>query len=225
MRFKNLRKFFRKRYRDIFGTSITGTTAAQIRAMREKKGWSQQDLAKEAEMGQARISLLENPNYQTLSLNTLKRIANVFDVALVVRFVPFSKLFAMLDNETEETLAVPSFEEEFGTEANPIVTPCAKVSGLRLRAFYRDGAPEGSTQLKPDILYDVRRHSGVDMGMIPPDMLCDVRRHSGVDIGMISESIPPVGILRDPIDKYKPKALGETRYGEILGAYPETRVA
>jgi len=207
MHFKNLRKFFRKRYRDIFGTSITGTTAAQIRAMREKKGWSQQELAIEAEMGQARISLLENPNYQTLSLNTLKRMANVFDVALVVRFVPFSKLFAILDNETDEKLAVPSFEEEFGTEANPIITPGVKVSELRLREFYRDGPPEGSAQLKPDMLYDVRCRSGVDMGMMPV-------------------SIPSVGILQDPIDRYKPKALGEARHSEILGAtYPEMIVA
>jgi transcriptional regulator with XRE-family HTH domain len=126
MRFRNLRKFFRKRYRDIFGTSITGTTAAQIRAMREKRGWSQQELANKVGMGQARISLLENPNYQNLSLVTLKRIANVFDVALLVRFVPFSKLFEMLDSETEDTLSVPSFEDEFGTEENPIVTSIDK---------------------------------------------------------------------------------------------------
>jgi transcriptional regulator with XRE-family HTH domain len=205
MHFKNLRKFFRKRYRDIFGTSITGTTAAQIRAMREKKGWSQQKLAKEVEMGQARISLLENPNYQTLSLNTLKRIANVFDVALVVRFVPFSKLFAMLDNETEETLAILGFEEEFGTEANPIVTPSAKVIELRLREFYPDSPPEGPAQLKPDLLYDVRR--------------C-----FGIDTYMILESNSPVGILPDPIDKYKQKAFGEARHSEILGVtYPEVR--
>ena len=126
MSFKNLRKFFRKRYRDVFGTSITGTTAAQIRAMREKKGWSQEELAKKLGMGQARISLLENPNYENLSLNTLKRVANAFDVGLVVRFVPFSKLIEMVDNETSDTLAVPSFENECGTEANPVTTPSEK---------------------------------------------------------------------------------------------------
>jgi transcriptional regulator with XRE-family HTH domain len=128
MTFKRLRKFFRKRYRDIFATSITGTTAAQIRAMREKEGWSQEDLAQKVGMGQARISLLENPNYQNLSLQTLKRIANVFDVALVVRFEPFSRLFTILDNETSTTLAVRSFTEEFGTETNPITTPAEKIT-------------------------------------------------------------------------------------------------
>ncbi len=130
MNFRNPRKFFRKQYRDVFGTSITGTTAAQIRAMREKREWNQHMLAEKAGMGQARISLLENPNYQNLSLNTLKRIANVFDVALLVRFVPFSKLFAMIEEETAETLAPRSFAEEFGREMEPASGSGAKVIDL-----------------------------------------------------------------------------------------------
>lgn len=113
------RKFFRKQYREVFGTSITGTTSAQIRAMRERLRMSQQELAEEVGMGQARISLLENPNYQGLSLATLKRIANAFDVALVVRFEPFSKLFKIIDSETEASLAPRGFSEEFGSEAEP----------------------------------------------------------------------------------------------------------
>ena len=117
MSFRKLGKFLHKRYRDVFGTAITGTTAAQIRAMRERLDMSQKELADKVGMGQARISLLENPNYQGLSLNTLKRIANAFDVALVVRFEPFSELFKIMDSETEETLAPQGFEEEFGAEA------------------------------------------------------------------------------------------------------------
>lgn len=116
MNSRTMRKCFRKAYRNIFGTSITGATASQILAMREKKGWTQQRLAREARMAQARISLLENPNYQNLSLKTLQRIANVFDVALIVRFVPFSQLFSILDRETSETLAPSSFIDEFGAQ-------------------------------------------------------------------------------------------------------------
>ena len=119
MRFRNVRKFLRKKYRDVFGTTISGTTAAQIRATRERRGWSQHDLAKAAGMAQARISLLENPNYENLSINTLKRVANALDVALVVRFVPYSKLFAMIESESESSLAVASFSDEFGTATNP----------------------------------------------------------------------------------------------------------
>ena len=129
MSFKHLRKFFRKRYRDVFGVSITGTTAAQIRAMREARHWSQEELAEKVGMGQARISLLENPNYENLSLNTLKRVANAFDVALVVRFAPFSKLLETLDSETSDTLAVPSFVEEFGTEDDRMAGASGKLAG------------------------------------------------------------------------------------------------
>ena len=128
MSFRNLRKFFRKRYRDIFGTSITGTTAAQIRAMREKKNWRQEELARKLGMGQARISLLENPNYENMSLKTLKRVANAFDVALMVRFVPFSELFETIDSESPETLAVADFTEEFGTGGQAVVAPHDKLS-------------------------------------------------------------------------------------------------
>ncbi|MGB9381984.1 helix-turn-helix domain-containing protein [Candidatus Binatus sp.] len=189
MSFKNLRKFFRKRYRDVFGTSTTGTTAAQIQAMREKREWSQQMLAEKVGMGQARISLLENPNYEGLSLNTLKRIANVFDVALVVRFVPFSKLFVMLGNETQETLAVPSFEDEFGTEANPTTTPSAKIIDLteRLSALHIDG--QHRIGLNADT-YEVRQGSGV-----------------GSEVTKLNA--PNVGTLPDPMGNYKPKLLGE----------------
>jgi transcriptional regulator with XRE-family HTH domain len=166
--------------------------------MREKKGWSQQELAKEVGMGQARISLLENPNYQTLSLSTLKRVANVFDVALVVRFIPFSKLFEMLDSETESTLAVLSFEDEFGTEANPITTPGSKVIDLahQLKELHLDGPPEGSAQLKPDLLYDVRRISGATSDITTPTTV--------------------TGTLRNPTDAYGQPAFGEAQNSDIL---------
>lgn len=153
MSFSNLRKFFRRQYRDVFGTSITGTTAAQIRAMRESRGWNQQELADKAGMGQARISLLENPNYDKLSLKTLKRIANAFDVALIVRFAPFSKLLEILRSETAESLDVPGFEDEFGTEANPIITPRHKVIDLteRLKAMLPPEG-QGKTDGVPQVL-------------------------------------------------------------------------
>jgi transcriptional regulator with XRE-family HTH domain len=198
MHFRNLRKFFRKRYRDVFGTSITGTTAAQIQAMREKRGWSQQELANNVGMGQARISLLENPNYQNLSLTTLKRIANVFDVALLVRFVPFSKLFEMLDSETEHTLSVPSFEDEFGTERIPIVTPIEKIIDIRerLKELRLDGPSEGIARLTPDLLYDPRRLSGATAIM----------------------TTPPAGTLCSLTNTYGPSTLGADQYGNILYA-------
>jgi transcriptional regulator with XRE-family HTH domain len=191
MNFRRLRKFARKRYRDIFATSITGTTAAQIRAMREKEGWSQEELAQKAEMGQARISLLENPNYQNLSLNTLKRIANVFDVALIVRFEPFSKLFSIIDNENPQTLAVPSFVEEFGTEESPISARAEKIIDFTRNEILR--TLQGTLNLG---LYKTQQQG------------------SGATVLKIASPPAPAGAIDDLIDNCSP-AMGEQEL-EIL---------
>ncbi len=70
-------------------------------------------------MNQNAISRLESPNRGRPTITTLKRLAETMDVALVVRFVPFSKLTKWLSGTPyieeglcTETLAVPKFEDE-----------------------------------------------------------------------------------------------------------------
>ena len=65
--------------------------AMQIRLTREEKDWAQEKLADEAETTQTQISRLENPAYAGMSVNTLKKLAKAFDVALSIRFIPFSE--------------------------------------------------------------------------------------------------------------------------------------
>lgn len=67
--------------------------AAQIRALREGRSWTQAKLATEADMTQPRISALEAFDYSAWSVRTLVRLAKAFDVRLVVEFRSFSKLF------------------------------------------------------------------------------------------------------------------------------------
>ena len=102
-----------KEYRDIFVSEQINTGLAfQIHAMREQRGWSQSQLGEKAGMAQSRISIMEDANYSRFSLNTLKRLASAFDVALVVRFEPYSKLvdhFVYLDSSS---LNVPNFEND-----------------------------------------------------------------------------------------------------------------
>jgi transcriptional regulator with XRE-family HTH domain len=93
--------------------------AYQIRALRDRQGLSQQELAKLTGMNQNAISRLESPNRGRPTISTLKRLAEALDVALVVRFAPFSN-FAKWYSGTPyvehgistEGLAVPSFTEE-----------------------------------------------------------------------------------------------------------------
>jgi transcriptional regulator with XRE-family HTH domain len=106
-----------KEYRDIFvEEEISTGLAFQIRRMREARGWSQGTLAERIETTQAGISRLENPNYGRFSLSTLKRLASAFDVALIVRFAPFSALADWVASLSAEDMEVPDFEHDPGLE-------------------------------------------------------------------------------------------------------------
>jgi len=70
-------------------------------------------------MNQNAISRLESPWYGKATIRTLKRLAAAFDVGLVIRFVPFSKLVNWVSGTpyweegiSPESLAVSSFTEE-----------------------------------------------------------------------------------------------------------------
>ncbi len=104
-----------KAYRDaLVAEGIDEHIPSQIRAMRQARGWSQKELAKRLDMTQHGVSRLENPNYGRFTLATLKRLAPVFDVALVVRYVPFSEYATWMAALSPEDLAVPDYEHEPG---------------------------------------------------------------------------------------------------------------
>lgn len=102
-----------KEYRDAFVASqIRLGLPMQCRALRESRDWTQPKLAQVASMSQPRISEIERPGERNLNLETLLRLASAFDVALQVRFVPFSQF---IDNDDELDLAnfyVSPFEED-----------------------------------------------------------------------------------------------------------------
>lgn len=100
-----------KEYRDaVVEEYITEGLAAQIHETREARGWTQAELAERTQMAQESISRLENPNYGSYSLKTLKRLASALDVALVVRFVPFSELVDWVADLSTNDLAVAGFD-------------------------------------------------------------------------------------------------------------------
>jgi transcriptional regulator with XRE-family HTH domain len=93
--------------------------AYQLRATRDKLGWSQEELAKKAHMNQNAISRLESHDYGKPTITTLKRLAAAMDVGLVVRLVPFSEMANWVSGTpyvcnglTNDALAVPSFDDE-----------------------------------------------------------------------------------------------------------------
>ncbi|MBZ5626343.1 MAG: helix-turn-helix domain-containing protein [Acidobacteriia bacterium] len=86
----------------------------QIRALVRERNWTQGQLAEKADMLQPRISGLMTPGKTRPNIDTLRRLAEAFDCALMVRFVPFSELARWSEGFDPESFSVASFENDFG---------------------------------------------------------------------------------------------------------------
>ena len=86
--------------------------AMQIKVLREQQDLTQKELADLAGMKQARISVLENVNYDMWSISTLKKLAEAFDVTLCVSFESFTKRIDDIVNLSRESLQRVKREED-----------------------------------------------------------------------------------------------------------------
>jgi len=102
-------KEYRHGYAD---ENLNATIATQIKVLREQREWKQEDLANAAGMKQPMISRYENVNYSSWSINTLKKLAEAFDVYLDVRFRSFRELVDLADHFGRDILQVPKFTED-----------------------------------------------------------------------------------------------------------------
>ena len=118
-----LRSLENEEYRREFAADVGTGLAIQVRLLREKCGWTQEELAQRMGKRQETISQWENPDYGRYTLNTLKELAAAYDVALLVRFAPFSDLVDWVANLTPQRLAPPSFAEELQTVATQTALP------------------------------------------------------------------------------------------------------
>jgi transcriptional regulator with XRE-family HTH domain len=86
--------------------------ALQIRAMRDVRGWSQDELAAASGVTQASISRCERIGYGKQNITTLLKLAEAFDVGLDVSFVTFRELWRRERRLAVQPLAPPTFSEE-----------------------------------------------------------------------------------------------------------------
>lgn len=151
--------------RRLVESNLAKGIAYQIRATREKRQKTQSALADEIGMSQNNLSRLESPEYGKHTISSLRRIADALDVALVVRFVPFTQYVAWLSGTQfldeglrPEALAVPSFEDEeksksFDTNfkywavATPVAAAVPETSGNARGAYAAHTSPAGSFEL------------------------------------------------------------------------------
>lgn len=108
-----------KEYRDLYvAENIDTGIAFQVRAMRDAREWTQSELGARTGKQQEAIARIEDPNYGNYTLRTLKLLALAFDVALVVRFEPFSRFVDYITKLAPTDLAVPSFATDEGLHDN-----------------------------------------------------------------------------------------------------------
>jgi len=86
--------------------------AAQIKALREQRNWTQQQLAKEAGMKQERICTLEDVNYDAWTIKTLRKLAKAFDLTLKVSFEKFSTGLMDMSKIDRQTLQRTSRQQD-----------------------------------------------------------------------------------------------------------------
>ncbi len=110
---KRWQKLQSKEYRDAYAESkLSIEIPFQIRALRKARGWTQAQLAARCRIPQARISHIEQPGRDPLSLRTLYRLSSAFDVGLLVDFVSFSELVNREAAFNPEVFNVASFEDD-----------------------------------------------------------------------------------------------------------------
>jgi transcriptional regulator with XRE-family HTH domain len=106
-------EFQDEEYRRAYADDCLDTMiATQIRVLREQRGMTQGQLALATGMKQPRIPLLEDATYSNWSINTLKRFAKAFDVALSVKFETFSQLIHDFENLSRASLQRPAFADD-----------------------------------------------------------------------------------------------------------------
>ena len=113
---KTFEKLKDQAYRTAFVASqINIGIPFQIRALlKSRPGWTQQKLAAKTGMLQPRISGLMTPGRVRPNIETLRRVAEAFDCALIVRFAPFSELARWSEEFEPDSFTIPSFDDDIG---------------------------------------------------------------------------------------------------------------
>jgi transcriptional regulator with XRE-family HTH domain len=136
----------------------------QIRALRKDRNWSQSELAEAAKTSRTVITRIEDPNYGKLTLKTLSAVASAFDVALLVKFVPFSRLLREYEDVSSEALNAKDVLSEkqqlqrWASAANTVAYASTDLRGFQLQLGFAQTIPtEASSSnttsggLKPEV--------------------------------------------------------------------------
>lgn len=106
-------EFQDEEYRHSYAEECLNTMiATQIKTLREQRHLTQAALAEMSGMRQPRLSVMEDANYSSWSVSTLKRLARALDLALSVKFESFSDVVLDFEELSTESLERPSFRDD-----------------------------------------------------------------------------------------------------------------
>ena len=109
---KRLKKLSNPDYRqEYLKATLTAWVVNQLKTLRRQRKWTQQDVAERADTPQSGIARAESEDYGSWSTNTLLALAKAFDVALEIRFVPWTQYMRDMADTSPERMEVPSFSE------------------------------------------------------------------------------------------------------------------
>ena len=108
-----VKEFADKDYAHAYMDSHQSTRlATQIKVLREQRGLTQKQLSEMSKMKQERISALEDVDYDSWTIATLRKLAYAFDTTLHVSFSPFSKEIEDISRFSREYLQVKDRESD-----------------------------------------------------------------------------------------------------------------
>lgn len=137
-------KEYRHSYADEF---LNAYIATQIKTLREhhRPPWRQEDLAREAGMQQPVICRLEDVNYGSWSINTLRKLARAFDLRLKVSFESFGSLVPEFESFSTQSLMRASFSDDLiFREDQEQIANRSPASAITAMIFTQSMSPESS---------------------------------------------------------------------------------
>jgi transcriptional regulator with XRE-family HTH domain len=130
-----------KKFRDSYvSENIKRVIPFNLRTMRDEREWSQAQTGQALGKPQNVVSRLESPAYGKLTLQTLLEIAHGYDVGLLIKFVPFSRLVKEYEDvsfhalsaksvsDKEEVAALEEWAEQDDEEIGDTITAATVVS-------------------------------------------------------------------------------------------------
>jgi transcriptional regulator with XRE-family HTH domain len=146
---------------------LNARVATQIKVLREDRGLTQAQVAELAGMKQSRISLMEDVNYGSWSVKTLRRLAAAFDVILKVSFESYEELVADAALFSRSELARPSRVEALSAAERAAPEDTAETSAMIAR-FLRYTPLTGPSEQTVRIDHDERQESSALLNTAQP---------------------------------------------------------